>query len=358
MLTFIIAILLLLLSLMALALRKTYYYVPEAELKRQARTGDPLARTLYRAVAYGPTLRLLLWVIIGVSTAVGLELFVRIAPVFFGIVVVAIMLWLGFAWMPSTRLTGYGARLTAWSTPAVAWLLSLINPVASPLASWWHQHFPLQEHTGAYERDDLLQLLGRQARQADNRISPELLGFASNALRFDVLKVRDVVVPRKAVKSIGQDDAVGPILLDELHATGHARFPVHGKTANDIIGTLRLITLDEARSAGKVRDYMDQPPVFLHESDTLAEALQVIYHAQQQLFVVVNSFDEYVGIVTLEDILARLIGRPVPSDFDAHHDRAAVAAKHPAAKPAGQPQGKKTSPQPEKIPETDEKVVK
>lgn len=350
MLSFIVAILLLLLALAALTLRKTYYYLPEVELKRQARTGDQLAKMLYRAVAYGPALRLLLWIVIGVSAAVGLELFVRIAPVFFGIVVVAVMLWLGFAWMPSTHLTGYGARVTMWFTPTVVWLLGKLNPVLSFLTGWWHKRFPLQEHTGAYERDDLVHLVHRQVRQADNRVPAEILELVSNALQFDTFKVRDVVVPRKQVKSIGQDDAVGPIFLDELHATGHTRFPVHGKAADDIVGTLHLITLDEAKAGGHVRDYMEKPPVFLHEADTLAEALQVAYHTRQQLFVVVNGFDEYVGIVTLEDILRRLIGQPGFSEFEAHHDRAAVATKY--EKPA------KSAPKEEKSPEPASEVVK
>ena len=349
MLSFIIAIVLLLLALVALTLRKTYYYLPETELKRQARSGDGLAKTLYRAVGYGTNLRILLWALIGFLSASGLVLFVRIAPIIFGFVVVIVVLWLGFAWMPRTRLTSYGARIAVWFTPVVVWLLGRLNPVLSRLAIWWHRRYPPQAHTGIYERADLVRLIDQQRRQPDNRISAEILDVISNALSFDTRKVRDIVVPRKSVKGVGKDDAVGPILLDELHATGFGRFPVYDESADDIIGTLRLISLDEAKSGGHVRDFMDSTLAFVHESDSLADALHAVYQSKQQLLLVVNSFDEYVGIVTLEDLLRALLGRPDEQTFSAHHDRALVAAKH--AKP------KKSTTKPKSTSQTEETVI-
>lgn len=333
MISFIVALVLLLIALIALTLRKTYYYLPEAELKRQARDGNNLAKVLYRAVTYGASLRLLLWIIIGVSAAVGLELFVRIAPIVFGIVLVAIILWLGFAWMPTSKLTGYGARVTVWFTPTIVWLLDHLNPVFSRLTGWWHKHFPLSDHTGLYEREDLLQIIQQQERQADNRIPKEILELMRHALHFDTYHVADVTVPRAQVRTVKANDPVGPILLDELHDTGHTRFPVCGQDSDDIIGTLHVITLDEAKHGGRVSSYMDKQVAYLHEQDNLAEALRVVYQTKQQLFVVVNSFEEYVGITTLEDILTALLGNPNRDGFDAHHDKRAVSGKHAKAAP-------------------------
>lgn len=347
---FILAIVLLLLALVSLTLRKTYYYLPKAELKRQARAGDKLAALLYKAVAYDANLRLLLWLLIGISAAFGLVLFVRIAPVYLGILVVAIVLWLGFAWMPSTRLTAYGARLAVWLTPAVVRLLAIINPVFSRITEAWHRYFPLPLHSGLYEQEDLLRLIEQQRLQPDNRMSEEVLDLASRALQFDKRKVVDITVPRKQVKVVGLSETVGPILLDELHASGHTRFPVYKKDVNDIVGTLQLITLDEAKQGGKVSDFTDKKVAYLHEKDSLADGLRAVYRTKQQLFVVVNSFDEYVGIVTLEDILYALLGTAGDDDFDMHHNRQLVAAKH-ARKPESKPTEE------EKISETSPEVV-
>jgi CBS domain containing-hemolysin-like protein len=51
---------------------------------------------------------------------------------------------------------------------------------------------------------------------------------------------------------------------------------------------------------------------------------------------VVNSFNEYVGIVTLSDILNRLLGEAEKS-FEEHDDRKAVASRHSQPEPTVEP---------------------
>ena len=349
MLLYISALIALLLAFSALTLRKTYYYLPEAELKRQAKSGDSLAKVLWRAVAYGQSLQLLLWILIGVFAAVGFVLFARVAPPIFGFVAVALLLWLAFAWTPTTKLTRIGARLSRWFTPTIVWLLSWTATPLSGLTRFGHRFHPVVVHTGLYQKEDLLTLINRQKQQPDSRVAVGELELAERALRFDKYKVRDVLIPRKQVKIVGRGDAVGPILLDELHATGHSRFPVYGKAPDDIIGTLHLMSLDEAKQGGHVRDFMEKGVIYVHESDTLADALRAVYTTKHQLFVVINSFEEYVGILTLEDILHTLIGHPIDDEFDGHRSIAAVAARHPAKKKAKAPE--------EKVAETSPEVV-
>ena len=350
MLMFIFALVCIALSFIALTLRKTYYYLPERELKRQAKNGDKLAKVLYRAVAYGQSLQLLLWLLIGLFAALGFVLLARIAPPLLGFIAIAVLLWLGFAWVPSQRLTAIGARIAVWCTPTVAWLLRYLNPLTSRFTEWVHWHRPDEVHNGLYEKSDLLEFIERQKHQADSRIPLEELELVERALQFDQVKVRHVFTPRKKVKAVGRGDAVGPILLDELHAAGHSRYPVYDKDVNNIVGTIHVVTLDEAKQGGHVRDFMDKGVAYLHEGDTLADALHAVYTTKHQLFVVVNSFEEYVGIVTLEDILHALVGRPIGDEFDAHHNRVAVAAKH--AKKKSKPAEEKPAEQ--KIEETAE----
>jgi CBS domain containing-hemolysin-like protein len=330
--SFIIALICVALAFVALTLRKTYYYLPEAELKREAKSGDHLGKVLWSAVAYGTSLQLLLWLLIGVFAAVGFVLFARVAPPIFGFLAVALLLWFAFAWMPTTRLTRLGARLSVWFTPIIVWLLRWLHRPLDWFLSLAHRFYPAVVHTGLYQKDDLLELIARQKQQPDNRVPIEELELAERALTFERIKVRDVLISRKKVKAVGRGDAVGPILLDELHATGHSRFPVYGKDENDIVGTIHLISLDEAKQGGHVRDFMDKGVAYVHEGDTLADALHAVYTTKHQLFLVVNSFEEYVGILTLEDILHALVGHLPADEFDAHHNRVAVAARHPAKK--------------------------
>jgi CBS domain containing-hemolysin-like protein len=73
---------------------------------------------------------------------------------------------------------------------------------------------------------------------------------------------------------------------------------------------------------------MEPTVYYLHENDTLSEALHAFFVTNHPLFVVVDSFEEYVGVVTIENILHTLLGHIPGDDFDQYTDSSAVAARH------------------------------
>jgi putative hemolysin len=160
--------------------------------------------------------------------------------------------------------------------------------------------------------------------------------------------VADVLTPRKQVKTVLADDTIGPILIDELHKGGEGDILVRESAKGDIVGSLAFNQLD-LHSKGHVRDVMKTTVYYLHEDDSLSEALHAFFVTNHPLFVVINNFEEYVGIITVENILRQLFGHIPGDDFDQYANPAAVAARH-AAKP-------KTE-KPEETPvKTEEEVV-
>lgn len=327
MLMYIIALVLVALSLLGVLLQKTYAYLPVKELKRQVARGDDMARVLYRAVAFGGSLRALVWTWIVLTAAAGFVLLARVAPALFGFIAVLLLLWVVFAWLPSARLTAAGARLAVLCTPAVVWVLNYLQPVFEHLSRLLHPSM----HTGLYEREDLIELLENQERQPDSRIPVEELEIAKRALSFSDRRVSDIVIPRKRVRTISPDDAVSPVLADELHETGHHRFPVYDKASKTVVGVLWLSKINQltnVKKGGHVRDHMDEDVVYVHENDSLADVLDAFFKTKRQLFVVVNSFEEYVGIITLDDVVLQLLGAQVSGEFVQFDDKKAVSQRH------------------------------
>ena len=62
---------------------------------------------------------------------------------------------------------------------------------------------------------------------------------------------------------------------------------------------------------------------------SLRQVLQAFAKTGQFMVVVVNAFEEPVGVITLEHLLTQLIGEQAEDDFDAFENRAAVAAFKP-----------------------------
>lgn len=323
--TFIIALIFLALMLFGVALRKTYDYLPRKELKRQARAGDDVAKVLYRAVAYGASLRVLLWLFIGCMAAAGFVLLARVAPPILAFLAIAGLLWYGFVWMPSAKISNIAARLVVGVTPFIAWLLNYLHPLFSKIAGTFSKRRAAMFHTGLFEREDLVELLETQRRMADSRISGEEIDMAIHALTFGDRVVGEIMTPKRVVKMVSEDDTVGPILLDELHASGHSRFPVYGETPDKMVGTLYLRDLVDARHGGKVHAEMEKKVYYVHEDQALYQVLHAFIKTKHHLFIVVNSFEEYVGIVTIEDVLEQVIGHKIEDEFDKYDDMRAVA---------------------------------
>jgi CBS domain containing-hemolysin-like protein len=323
---FIFAALFLSLTALAVVIQKTYFYIPSRELKRQAAQHEPLAEVLWQAVAYGVPLRILLWILIGLGAGVGLVILANIVPAIVAMFAVAILLIYTFAWLPNTRLTSIGGRVTVFVTPAIVWLLSHSIVVLSWIQRWVRRHI-ISGHTGLYDREDLVQFIETQKAQADNRVSPEDLAMAQSVLQFGTKVVRDVLTPRRVVKTVSDNESIGPVVMDDLHKSGYSRFPVHSGSNENIVGVLYLRDLVRAKASGSVSQHMHRQVCYVHEDQPLGEALHAILKTHQQLFIVVNSFEEYVGIITIEDILEEIIGQQIVDEFDQYEDLRAVAAR-------------------------------
>lgn len=327
----IFAALLLLLAIGGVVVRKTYYYLPLNELKRQAEKHDHLASRLYTAVAYGSSLRAVLWLFIALTSAGGFVLLSREASPWLSFVTVIVILWAAYSWLPASRVTSFGARLTAAVTPPLTWLLNYLHPLFSRGTDIVEKRYTATLHTGLFERSDVIDLIERQQHQADNRLSEEELEIIKRALSFSDYKVNNVLTPRKAIKVVLAGDTIGPILIDELHKTGQDYALVRETPKGPFVGTLSLKRLT-IQTQGQVKDVMDNTVYYVHENDVLSEALHAFFVTNHPMFVVVNSFEEYVGIVTVENVLHQLLGHVPGDDFDQYADLAAVAARHPRVK--------------------------
>jgi CBS domain containing-hemolysin-like protein len=305
MIAFICALLLLLISLTLIVMQKSYYAIPAKEIKRRAAYGDEHATRLYKAIAYGENLDLLLWIMIALSSAGGFVLFTIVAPDWISFIAVVLLLFVFYSLIPSGRITSLGSYVTSLFTPFLAWLLSILHPAIRRGAQHLQKRQSGQTHTGLYERSDLLELIEQQLQQEDSRFSPEELMIAAQALGFSDATVHDIVTPWSSVKTLSSNDVVGPVVINEAHNSGQPLVPVVEQ--GRVVGTLRVQQLG-IRSEGKASDLMDQAVYYLHEDDSLSEALHAFYVTNQPLFVVLGSKGEYIGVITMSAMLKRLLG--------------------------------------------------
>lgn len=324
----ILGILLITIGLVALALQRFYSSVPKKELKRLAARGDHLASSLYGPVAYGASMRLLLWLIFCLGLSGGLLLVLLQMSSFAAFFVLSFVIAAAVL-LQSLRLTVNSAQFAVQAAPALNWLLTRLHTPLDAVARLLNRYRNHAAHSGLYEKEDLLDLLEQQKDQPDNRIARYDLELLARAATFDDRQAAGVVLPMSRVKMVKLDDHIGPVLLGELHDSGQNSFLVYEGTPDRVVGTLFLRDAVAAKEGGRVRQLMHARLCFVHEGFSLRQVLQAFAKTGQFMVVVVNAFEEPVGVITLSHLLTQLIGEHEDDDFDAFEDRAAVAAFKP-----------------------------
>ncbi len=153
----------------------------------------------------------------------------------------------------------------------------------------------------------------------------------ASMLHFEGKLVCDYMTPRSVMEAIGANELLGPLVLDGLHKTGHSHFPVFEGDIDHIVGMLHIHSLLSLanKKSHIVKDVMEPKVLYIHEEQTLAQALAACIKHRRHLLVVINEFRETVGVITIEDAVEQLIGRKIVDEFEAHDDLRAVAARNP-----------------------------
>ena len=129
-------------------------------------------------------------------------------------------------------------------------------------------------------------------------------------LDLDDVTVDSIMIPRKNVfslpLSIGYTD-----LIKKINYNPHSRIPIWDKNTENIIGILQarqLIGFNIKKNLDfNIRDFC-KSPWFIPESSTLANQLMEFKKRKEHFAIVVDEYGEFLGIVTLEDILEEIVG--------------------------------------------------
>lgn len=134
----------------------------------------------------------------------------------------------------------------------------------------------------------------------------------SNVFMFGEVTAGEVLVPRTTLVAISKAATVQE-LLQEVSHSGYSRYPVMGESLDDIIGLVAFKDLAEPMAAGALQ--LDQPiqpwirpAQFVSEAMPLKEVLDLMQRSGQTMVMVVDEFGGTAGLVTIQDVVAEIIG--------------------------------------------------
>lgn len=218
------------------------------------------------------------------------------------------------------------AAATQWPqrafTRVMAWPIQLLNGVANAIVRALGVE-PKEELRSARQPTELRSLVLRSA--AHGAIDDETAELVARSIAFGDRTAADVRTPRVRVTFL-DDRATAWDVIEAARTTGHSRFPVIGKSPDDIVGVVHIkqaVSVDaDRRRSVKLAEIAD-PATIVPDSIELDPLLTLLRDQGMQMAVVVDEYGGTDGVVTLEDLVEEIVG-----DISDEHDRMADRSRH------------------------------
>ena len=129
--------------------------------------------------------------------------------------------------------------------------------------------------------------------------------------------VREIMVPRPDVVSIGSDATVTDV-VELAIAKGLSRIPVYGENSDDVIGIVYVkdaYEMERTGGGGRCVTDVARPAHFVPETKRVAELLTEMQARKTHISVAIDEYGGTAGLVTLEDLLEELVGE-IHDEFD------------------------------------------
>lgn len=299
-----------------------------AELKRKAAHGDKVAAKLYEYRKNGTYL--IVCILLGgtaVVSALSLVLESVAGGLAAGIITTCLVTVFGEI-VPQTIFVRKGYTFSRH----FFWLLDTINvifwPIAKPLSKLL-DHILGKELPTVFTREELTHLVDEHAKEHSitSGIDIDESRIVGGALQYSQVPAQDVMTPIAEVDSVESDDEIDASLLSRLKRAGHSRFPVFDKEANDYKGILYMKDLlGEELPVPVSHVYRDRIFDVPHDSP-LDTVLSRFIQTKSHLFLVrddaagdgADSGDPVIGIITIEDVIEKILNREIEDEFDQEH---------------------------------------
>lgn len=217
----------------------------------------------------------------------------------------------------------YSEQLAKFLGPSIRATVRFFNPFIwiLNLSTRWLLRFFGIEYTGQSWKPPVtpeeLQLIISTERESSGLQAQERQ-LLKNVFEFGDETVQAVMVPRTSVIALPKVATLAT-LLQEMIATGHSCYPIIGESLDDIRGIVYFKDLAKPLAVGKItlqtqiQPWM-RPARFVPEHTPLKELLPTMQREEPTMVMVVDEFGATVGLVTIQDIIAQIIGYPGEPD--------------------------------------------
>lgn len=209
--------------------------------------------------------------------------------------------------IPKTKAMHAPHRTALRVAPLLRFVVLVLRPLVAALVWLADLQVSGKADIGAATEEEIRAMARESA--AAGVIERHDADLVNRSFEFNDLQVADVMVERADIATVGREEPVAEV-FNRAIALGHRRLPVRGRGIDDIIGVVRL--RDVAATAA---DNPDASVVSImsdvlscRPDQPIAWLLRAMQRSGQWIAVVSDAHGSTVGLATVEDLLAELVG--------------------------------------------------
>ena len=295
-----------------------------SELKRRAGDGDHDALRVYKARRHGIQIWIVLWGLLSLSLALTILLLDELLPLWLALVLDVLLLVSMHVILPWARWPRPSLKLASQVGPILGTLLYKSNPVLKVFNHLLGNWVEIEATQRIHSKEELLENLQKLPGQLDT-VGRDELRIATHALTFGEKQIHEIMTPKSIVEMVEAKELLSPVVLSELHESGFSRIPVWSGNQDNIVDILYLKDALSYKKEMIAKDMMSSEVYYVNEQTNLDQVLNAFLRTQHLLFIVVNGYEEIVGVISIEDVIEQIIGRSIVDEFDKYEDLRAVA---------------------------------
>lgn len=150
-----------------------------------------------------------------------------------------------------------------------------------------------------------------------------------NLIRFNSLRVKDIMTPRTVVVGFDENLSVGDV-SDNVEQLHFSRLPVYGKARDEITGYVLkndLLLMMARGETDKELKKLKRDILIVPEMMPLQDFFERLMTKQEHIAIVVDEYGGFAGVVTMEDLVETLLGMEIIDEVDNIEDMQKMARK-------------------------------
>lgn len=227
--------------------------------------------------------------------------------------------------IPKTAGVAYCRQIAPWLAYPLHFLVKTLSPIV----------WACNKLTGLIENRDHQSFISSKEIQVIAAMSKKTgaIDRQEEKIIINILELRKknvlkAMTPRTVAFTLDANLTVAEAVAFKEKWNRHSRVPVYDKEPDNIVGVVLrkevLIHAAEGNTTVPLFKLMESPH-FVPESIPLPNVLIDFFDHRQHLFIVVDEYGGFTGIISLEDIIEEIIGEEIMDESDETRDMRALA---------------------------------